>query len=653
MTVIPAIADVYRDFETSGVPASGAHQPIKSEIRAALTDMQNNIAAAIATTALIYSSRASLYSDLAHDDKTRAEVRGDATVAYNGIYAKSGDSGSGSWSRIADLPDDMVRLLVTGGTANAITAAPSPQLPVTKSNKLYLLRPTATNTGAVTIDDGSGAVAIKTVFGNDLAANALLIDTENVLCWSVDHYQLLISASVDASSILADAQAAAVTATNAAATIDLPAISASSILGDNDAGTARVALTPAEVRTRIQVPSYDDLPYIDAANAGVSGSDGSDQTSAIQALISAFDSTGGNIVLPPGTINITTLDFSETSKVRLLGRGRAQAPNTPATTLQTDSTADRVLDCRGTVAFALEQLHFKQTNTSAAGKMFDFGRGPVHSSDSVYMRIRDCLINNLGTDTSIGIGLDGSTRGTFQDLAMNGKGYLVSGAEHSGFGIANVMSFKNVTFNPTGSQWPVHNPSDAWTFIQSVFENSSGDGGGRGILCDDNVPFRGLNLLGCWFGDVALAGLIWNYFRTGSGLNIQGCFAGGYTTGGGYYFAQLGGGAATGDPGTSGLRGVSIFGNTFDTFTAALTFAGSRSDGTNARGIAVGGNSITNGAMYSSLSSTDEFVGLPNFVYGSTDDAGAGLNLLGLPTSAGSLATGRIWSNSGVLTMAG
>lgn len=35
---------------------------------------------------------------------TMAWVLGEATVANNGIYRKIGGSGTGSWTRVADLP---------------------------------------------------------------------------------------------------------------------------------------------------------------------------------------------------------------------------------------------------------------------------------------------------------------------------------------------------------------------------------------------------------------------------------------------------------------------------------------------------------------------------------------------------------------------
>lgn len=52
-----------------------------------------------------YETRALLYADLAWPAGSVGKVVGDATLAYRGIYKKSGGSGSGSWTRIGPLPE--------------------------------------------------------------------------------------------------------------------------------------------------------------------------------------------------------------------------------------------------------------------------------------------------------------------------------------------------------------------------------------------------------------------------------------------------------------------------------------------------------------------------------------------------------------------
>ncbi|MBX6427130.1 MAG: oxidoreductase, partial [Variibacter sp.] len=155
--------EVFRDYVLAGLPSSGAHKPKKEEVRALLTRMETELAAGLAQAQIGYKSRAELFQNLAPGEATLAIVRGDSTAEYNGIYRKSGASGTGSWTRIADLPDEIVRFTVTGGSPNAIEVAASPQVPAPPGNKLYLLTPVANNTGAVTIAiEGGAAVPIKT-----------------------------------------------------------------------------------------------------------------------------------------------------------------------------------------------------------------------------------------------------------------------------------------------------------------------------------------------------------------------------------------------------------------------------------------------------------------------------------------------------------
>lgn len=216
---IPMGSDVFRDYQVSGVPGSGPNQPDKSQIRALLSFYETMLGAGAA--GLAFATLAALNADLAHAANATAIVYGDGVAANNGLYLKSGASGSGSWARIGDLPNSIVRLTVTGGTANAIVAT-APETPNVPGSKLYLLTPTSNNTGATTIAvNGGAAVAIKTALGSDLVTGSLLNNSQVLMAWSVDHYQLLLSVPVDATGVLNDTltarDAASASATSAAA----------------------------------------------------------------------------------------------------------------------------------------------------------------------------------------------------------------------------------------------------------------------------------------------------------------------------------------------------------------------------------------------------------------------------------------------------
>jgi hypothetical protein len=191
----------------------------KDDTRVWGTGIETMLAASGGAAGLAYATLAALNADLAHGANATALVYADATAPNNGFYVKAGASGVGSWSRIGDLPNSIVRLTVTGGTGNAIVTT-SPETPLVPGNKLYLMTATASNSaGAVTIaNNGAAAAPLKDMFGDNPGAGLLANGLQALLTWSVDHFVML--SPVDASGILASAQSAATasatSATNAA-----------------------------------------------------------------------------------------------------------------------------------------------------------------------------------------------------------------------------------------------------------------------------------------------------------------------------------------------------------------------------------------------------------------------------------------------------
>lgn len=329
---IPLASDVWRKYEIAGVPSSGPNQPNKTDVIAWGTFLESMLGSGAA--GLAYVNLAALNADLTHTANTTAIVYGDATAANNGLYVKSGSSGSGSWSRIGDLPNSIVRLTVTGGTANAIIAT-APETPTAPGNKLYLMTPTAPNTAAVTIN----GVPLKDAFGNDPFAGALQNNSQVLMAWAVDHYQLLISANVDASGILA----AALAAESGASGFATAAASSASALGNQvhqyDTRTLAIAATipvgvqavkitryatgyPLSYATYIPGTSAGPMAFaeagghfwqldvsgsvIDALWFGVQISSGSDQSAACQGCVNAAQATGAVALFPPGAIKLTS-----------------------------------------------------------------------------------------------------------------------------------------------------------------------------------------------------------------------------------------------------------------------------------------------------------------------------------------------------------
>lgn len=165
---------VYRDFVTDGIPASGKHDPHKPDIRRLLTGYETIINAFTSNGGLIYSSLASLNSDLEKAANSMAWVLGDAVVANNGVYQKQGASNTGSWVRVSDLPFSfIVATDVGGGTPDAIQATTS--IPVSGSALVWLSVFEANTGSPVTVSFNGGApLTIKTNSGADVPVGGLL-----------------------------------------------------------------------------------------------------------------------------------------------------------------------------------------------------------------------------------------------------------------------------------------------------------------------------------------------------------------------------------------------------------------------------------------------------------------------------------------------
>ncbi|SCX00814.1 hypothetical protein DSM25558_0182 [Agrobacterium sp. DSM 25558] len=150
-------------------PMAAPYQPEKPAIRRIFKQVEQAIDAFSAGAGSIAkATKAQLDADLARGADVTAWVYNDPTVANNGIYRKNGVSGSGSWTRILDLPFSFIVASNPGaGTPNAIQATTSNPV---SSSALVILPIAATNTASpVTVSFNGGApLTIKTNSGEDV-----------------------------------------------------------------------------------------------------------------------------------------------------------------------------------------------------------------------------------------------------------------------------------------------------------------------------------------------------------------------------------------------------------------------------------------------------------------------------------------------------
>lgn len=213
--MVKTAAEIWRDYEIDGVPASGPNQPDKRDIRL----WSGMLESTLGQLGLGYATRALLNADLAHAAHTLALVYADMTPANNGVYEKFGGSGTGSWVRVGDLPTGVVNLTVVGGTANAILAS-AVEDPLQPGRKLYVMTPAESNTGPTTISvNGDTIVSIKNAVNSNLVAGSLIAGSPVLMIRPDDDFRLVAGAAIDGGAILADAIAARDAAIAAAAAV--------------------------------------------------------------------------------------------------------------------------------------------------------------------------------------------------------------------------------------------------------------------------------------------------------------------------------------------------------------------------------------------------------------------------------------------------
>lgn len=178
----------------AGKPSTRRFQ--RAAVLAAFMELQ-------AGSGLAFATKAQADANLNYAPFQQAMVWND-TAGASGVYQKTGASGSGGWTRLGDLPVELIRLEVTGGTGDAITATMFPAAPLNLADKAYILVPAATNTGAVTIN----GVPVKSALGSPLAGDSLIAGVPVMMLWAGDHYQLLVSLPADTAGVVADAIAA-------------------------------------------------------------------------------------------------------------------------------------------------------------------------------------------------------------------------------------------------------------------------------------------------------------------------------------------------------------------------------------------------------------------------------------------------------------
>lgn len=199
-------------------PTTAAGQPRGADMGDAMvwgTEIERIVDGSLFNGGLIYDTKSSLKGDLAHDANASAWVVADG--ANNGIYRKIGASGTGSWTKIAELPYSVIYAQNAGtGTADAVEAISTVPISTIPHAQLISVPFTAANTSAMTLSiNGETPRPLVTNVGAAIPAGYVQAGMAALVQIDGDGNYRLFSYG-DASAIQAAAEAAQLAAEDAA-----------------------------------------------------------------------------------------------------------------------------------------------------------------------------------------------------------------------------------------------------------------------------------------------------------------------------------------------------------------------------------------------------------------------------------------------------
>jgi hypothetical protein len=365
------------------------------------------------------------------------------------------------------------KLTVTGGTGNAVVVS---QPVGFQASRLYLMTPTAGNSGAATINvSGVGTYAVKYGDGADLSATEFTAGRQTVLFFTGSRFEVVFPLSGLSAAVLA-AQAAA-----NAADASAGAASASASAAAGSAGAASTSATNAANSATAAANSVAALPYnfstttTDAdPGAGLFRLNNAAPGSATAAYIDNVDSDG---VTATGVLD--TWDDSTTA-VRGVLTIRSK---TNATIRHTYNVTGSVVDGTGYRKLTLAYLGGSGALTNGAGHWLIFNRtgdnasgdvtGPASSTNNGFARFNGTTGKVIKDSAAVIAIADG---GTGQGTAANAFNALKQAASDTATGVVELATGPEVATGTDAARVPSVLTMGSHQGVAKTWVNFNGDG---------------------------------------------------------------------------------------------------------------------------------------------------------------------------------
>jgi hypothetical protein len=292
-----------------------------------------------------------------------------------------------------------------------------------------------------------------------------------------------------------------------------------------------------------------------------------DDSTAIQAAINAMPATGGYLAIPSGKFcNFgTTLSFVGHNYITLTGFGTRTAGAASASGLRYTGTV-RGFDLRDTYSITLQNLYLTWTSTTFSGNFIDATTASPGTGISSFFVLRDSdVLPPSGTTLAATcVNIANAIEVLIERVAFGPCAPAIKGSQNTGSPQNTTTTIRDNQFiGYSQSAAAIQGCGEAWVIENNAFEPSS-TGQAGAFLNFSSAPCNGIAFIGNWFGDVTANGGTW-VSVTANGFTFTG--------------NRISANSTTSNVGIgiSGGAGYFIGGNSFNSFSIAISCSGTAS----------------------------------------------------------------------------
>jgi hypothetical protein len=350
---------------------------------------------------------------------------------------------------------------------------------------------------------------------------------------------------------------------------------------------------------------------IDARDFGVTCDGFTDDTAALQALITANLAVGVRILLP-GSVAFTQLDLTGAMNMTLAGTGSWGVYGTYSVMASSYAGSGIIVNLGSSRGVTIEYLEIRAVAAGFTGVLVDASQVAGNIA-TAFLTLHRIILNAPAGALSLAR-TDGGYNIYYDTVQFLGSTYPVIGKKTQGVtnngGWTNHVAITRCSFNLFAGT-AIRNPDQGWD-INAVFERNN-SGAAAVSSHDPGVLGTAVTFRSCWMGD-DVAGVAGTWIKwSGTGLTITGC-------------------EIESNDSTSvlaldedGCRGISIHGNRLYTSTTALSIITVGATKKHASIVSIGNDVQSFSTPYN---------GLPT---GSITDDGIGALTLSSPVVAGNM----------------